>query len=102
MILVSASFVRSKNPNQWYWEGSVRIMALLFEYVRNASEKLLPRLPGVIVAKYLSHQLHPHQVAQQGVDGDHLEEQEGPSHKHHHVASGEVVQEVLWRKREQG
>lgn len=52
-------------------------------------------LPGVVAAKDLPHELHPHQVAQQGVDRHHLEEQEGPSHKHQHVAAGEVVQEVL-------
>lgn len=54
-------------------------------------------LPRVMVAKDLAHKLDPHQVAQQGVDSDHLEEQEGASHKHHHVVAGEVVQEVLWR-----
>lgn len=48
-----------------------------------------------MAAEDLPHQLHTHQVAQQRVDGDHLEEQEGPSHEHHGVAAGEVIQEVL-------
>lgn len=65
------------------------------------SEKLLPFLPGVVVAKNLPHQLDPHQVAQQGVDGDHLEEQEGASHEHQNVVAGEVVQKVLRRWREE-
>lgn len=51
-----------------------------------------------MAAEDLPHQLHTHQVAQQGVDGDHLEEQEGPSHEHHGVAAGEVIQEVLRRE----
>lgn len=55
-------------------------------------------LPGVRAAEDLAHQLHAHQVAQQGVDADHLEEQEGPGHEHHGVAAGEVIQEVLWRE----
>jgi len=48
-----------------------------------------------VAAKDLAHDLDPHQVAQQGVDRDHLEQQEGPSHEHQHVAGGEVIQEVL-------
>lgn len=48
-------------------------------------------LPGVMTAEDLPHQLDPHQVPQQRVDGDHLEQQEGPSHKHQHITAGEVV-----------
>lgn len=44
-----------------------------------------------MIAKYLAHHLDPHQVPQQGVDCDHLEQQEGPSHKYHHITAGEVI-----------
>lgn len=51
-----------------------------------------------MAAEDLPHQLHTHQVAQQGVDADHLQEQEGPSHENQYVAAGEVIQEVLRRE----
>lgn len=44
-----------------------------------------------MIAKDLAHHLHPHQVPQQGVDCDHLEQEESPSHEHHHITAGEVV-----------
>lgn len=48
-----------------------------------------------MAAEDLAHQLHSHHVAQQGVDAEHLEQQEGPSHEDRGVAAGEVIQEVL-------
>lgn len=51
-----------------------------------------------MISKDVPHQLYPHQIAQQGVDGYHLEKQEGPGHEHHNITAGEVIQEVLWEK----
>lgn len=48
-------------------------------------------LPGVMIAKHLAHHLDSYQVSQQRIDRDHLEQQEGPSHKHHHITAGEII-----------
>lgn len=52
-------------------------------------------LPGVVSTKDMAHQLHPNQVTQQRVDGGHLEQQTGSSHKHHNISAGKVIQKVL-------
>lgn len=44
-----------------------------------------------MIPKDLAHHLDPYQVSQQGVDCDHLEQQERPSHKNHHITAGEVI-----------
>lgn len=52
-------------------------------------------IPWVVLAKNLAHDLHPYKVAEQWVDGGHLEEQARPCNEHPDVATGEIVQEVL-------
>lgn len=44
-----------------------------------------------MLAKELTHHLDPHQVPQQRVNCDHLEQQERPSHEHPHITAGEVI-----------
>lgn len=48
-------------------------------------------LPGVEIPKELAHHLDTYQVSQQGVDRNHLEQQQGPCHKHHYITAGEVI-----------
>lgn len=48
-----------------------------------------------MISKELTHDLDPDQVSQQWIDCDHLKQQQESSHKHQHVAAGEVIQKVL-------
>lgn len=54
-----------------------------------------------MISKQLTHNLDSYQVTQQRIDGDHLEQQADPSHKHHHITAGEVIQEVLEDRQEE-
>lgn len=51
--------------------------------------------PGVLITKDLSHQLYPHQIPQQRINGGHLEQKKGPRYKHQDVTAGKIIQKIL-------